>query len=80
MIPVTTRTKTDNPKIVFAGVDAGAKILVELTGEPAGSAAAATMYQKKSATAWNTQRVTRICPYRIALIPFICYSAEPHLT
>jgi hypothetical protein len=48
---VTDSTNIDNPKIVRAGVDAGAKILVELTGEPADSAAAATMHQNKSATA-----------------------------
>jgi hypothetical protein len=38
---VTASTKKDNPKIDFAGVDAGAKMLVELKGEPEGWAAAA---------------------------------------
>jgi hypothetical protein len=53
MIAVTTSTKTDNPKIVLAGVEAGAKIFVELSGEAAGAAAgeaaiAAATYQKKN--------------------------------
>jgi hypothetical protein len=40
-------TKRDNPKIIFAGVDAGAKIFVELIGKRAGSpAATAAMAQK----------------------------------
>src|SRR5437016_5853880 len=30
MVPVTTRTKTDRPKMASAGVEAGAKILVEV--------------------------------------------------
>src|SRR5215467_4330444 len=34
MSPVTASTNMDNPKIVFAGVVAGAKMFVELTGEP----------------------------------------------
>jgi hypothetical protein len=43
-------TNIDNPKIVCAGVDAGAKIFVELTGEAAGwVAAAAAMDQKRKA-------------------------------
>jgi hypothetical protein len=33
MTTVTASTKMDNPKLVFAGVDAGAKIFVELTGD-----------------------------------------------
>jgi len=42
----------DKPKMVFAGVVAGAKIFVELKGEPAGSAAAAkaTQQNKKANT------------------------------
>lgn len=32
MAPVTASTNTDNPKIDFAGVDAGAKIFVGLQG------------------------------------------------
>jgi hypothetical protein len=47
MTPVTESTKRDNPKIVFAGVEAGAKIFVELNGEVAGSAAAATVMDNK---------------------------------
>jgi hypothetical protein len=47
MAPVTESTKMDNPKIVFAGVEAGAKIFVELNGEVAGSAAAAAAMDKK---------------------------------
>lgn len=38
---VTASTNADNPKIDFAGVVSGAKILVELRGEPEGWAAAA---------------------------------------
>jgi hypothetical protein len=75
MIPVNTSTKTDNPKIVFAGVDAGAKIFVELNGEPAGSAAAAAAtYQKKNANTCSTPRMTECFSFRIAMIPaFICW-------
>lgn len=37
--------------MVFAGVEEGSKIFVELNGEPAGSAAAAAMYKQMSAHA-----------------------------
>jgi hypothetical protein len=48
MSPVTERTSRDNPKIIFAGVDAGAKIFVELSGKVAGSAAARATDQKRN--------------------------------
>jgi len=38
----------DNPKMLFAGVDAGAKIFVELNGAFAGSANAADAHQNKN--------------------------------
>jgi hypothetical protein len=46
MSPVTVSTNMDKPKMVFAGVVAGAKIFVELKGEPAGSEAAAKATQQ----------------------------------
>src|SRR5215831_547636 len=47
--PVTTSTNSDNPKMLFAGVDAGAKIFVELNGAFAGSANAADAHQNMNA-------------------------------
>jgi hypothetical protein len=46
--PVTMRTNSDNPKMLFAGVDAGAKIFVELKGACAGTANAADAHHNKS--------------------------------
>src|SRR5215470_1790269 len=46
--PVTTSTNSDNPKMLFAGVDAGAKIFVGLNGAFAGSANAADARQNKN--------------------------------
>jgi len=45
MAPVTISTNTDNPKIDFAGVDAGAKMFVGLEGR-AGSAKANAVLPK----------------------------------
>jgi hypothetical protein len=55
----------DKPKIVLAGVDAGAKILVELTGESAVAEAATAMKQNKSAKIRIARRLAELCRYRI---------------
>src|SRR6516162_3377228 len=44
-------TNTDNPKMVFAGVDAGAKMFVELNGAFAEAANAADADQRRNASA-----------------------------
>jgi hypothetical protein len=54
----------DNPKMVFAGVDAGAKIFVELNGE-SGAAVAAAMKQYNRAKFRIPLRVVELCPYRM---------------
>src|SRR5215467_8304873 len=46
--PVTTSTNSDNPKMAFAGVDAGAKMFVELNGASAASANAADAHQNRN--------------------------------
>jgi hypothetical protein len=64
----------DNPKMVFAGVDAGAKIFVELSGELAGSAAATTIDQNRNTNILAAHRMTVFSPDRIcAFPPFIRY-------
>jgi hypothetical protein len=65
MTPVTESTKIDNPKMVFAGVDAGAKILVELSGGLAGSAAAAAAIDQRNTNVSTARRMTGFCPDRI---------------
>jgi hypothetical protein len=55
----------DKPKIVLAGVDAGAKILVELTGESAVAEAATAMKQNKSAKIRSALRLAELCRCRI---------------
>src|SRR6266567_8788988 len=76
MIPVKISTKTDNPKIVFAGVEDGAKMLVELNGEAVGpAAAAAVIHQKKDADIDSALSRPGYCPFRIVLLPaFICHT------
>ena len=61
---VTASTKMDKPKMVFAGVDAGAKIFVELNGE-SGAAAAAAMKQNNDARVLIALLVAELCPCRI---------------
>jgi hypothetical protein len=56
----------DKPKMVFAGVDAGAKIFVELDGE-SGAAAAAATKQSKTAKILIAFRVAELCPRRIVI-------------
>jgi hypothetical protein len=51
----------DKPKMVWAGVDAGAKIFVELNGE----AAAAAMKQYNRAKFRIPLRVAELFPYRM---------------
>jgi hypothetical protein len=49
MSPVTLSTNIDKPKIVFAGVVAGAKIFVELKGTPVVAALASAVKQNNNA-------------------------------
>jgi hypothetical protein len=51
--------------MVFAGVDAGAKIFVELTGEPGVAAAATAMKQNNNAKVRIALRVAELCRCRI---------------
>src|SRR5215468_6440229 len=60
MIPVITSTNMDSPKIVLAGVVAGAKMLVELTRSAAKSAD-----RKSSASMASARHTIEICPCRI---------------
>jgi hypothetical protein len=55
----------DKPKMVFAGVDAGAKMFVELNGEAAAAAAAAVMKQYNRAKFRIPLRVAELFPYRM---------------
>jgi hypothetical protein len=55
----------DKPKMVFAGVDAGAKMFVELNGESAAAAAATAMKQYNRAKVRIPLRVVELCPYRM---------------
>jgi hypothetical protein len=54
----------DKPKMVFAGVDAGAKIFVELSGE-SGAAAAAAMKQNSNTRLLVALRAAEFFPCRI---------------
>jgi hypothetical protein len=54
----------DKPKMVWAGVDAGAKIFVELNGE-SGAAAAVAMKQYNRAKFRIPLRVAELFPYRM---------------
>jgi len=55
----------DKPKMVFAGVDAGAKIFVELNGEAGAAAAATAMKQYNRAKFRIPFRVAELFPYRM---------------
>jgi hypothetical protein len=61
MAAVRASTNMDKPKIVFAGVDAGAKILVELIGESAVAEAATTTKQNKNAKIRIAVRLAELC-------------------
>ena len=63
MTAVTASTNMDKPKIVFAGVDAGAKIFVELNGESGAAAAAVATKQKRPATFRSARLVAGLHPY-----------------
>jgi hypothetical protein len=65
MSPVIESTKRENPKIVLAGADAGAKIFVELSGKLAGSAAATAIDQNRNMNTSTARRMTGFCPDRI---------------
>jgi len=56
----------DNPKMVFAGVDAGAKIFVELNVEPGVAAAATAMKQTNNAKIRIALCVAELCRCRIS--------------
>jgi hypothetical protein len=78
MTPVTESTKTDNPKIVFAGVEAGEKIFVELNREAAGSAAARAMELARNVIISSARRMIEVCSNRIRLsLIFHSLLAEP---
>ena len=62
MTAVTASTNRDKPKMVFAGVEAGAKIFVELNGESGAAAAVATKL-KKPATFRRARPVAELRPY-----------------
>jgi hypothetical protein len=76
MSVVTASTNIDKPKMVFAGVDAGAKILVELNGKSC-SAAAAAMKQNNNPRILIALRVAELCPSSISIqkethrLPFV---------
>jgi hypothetical protein len=55
----------DKPKMVLAGVDAGAKMFVDLNGEPGVAAAATAVKQHNSATMTIALRVAWLCWCRI---------------
>jgi hypothetical protein len=55
----------DKPKMVFAGVDAGAKIFVELNGEPGVAAPATAMKQTNNAKIRIVLYVADLCGCRI---------------
>ena len=55
----------DKPKIVFAGVDAGAKMLVELNGESAVAEAASAVKQNKKAKIRIALPLAELCRCRI---------------
>src|SRR5579872_58937 len=64
MTAVMVSTNMDKPKMVFAGVDAGAKIFVELNGE-LGMAADAAMEQNSNARLLVALRVAQLFPCRM---------------
>ena len=82
MTAVTASTNMDKPKMVFAGVDAGEKIFVELNGE-SGAAAAAAMTQNHNAGNLIALRVAELCPCRIFIqeephrLPFVWRCGHP---
>jgi len=55
----------DKPKMVLAGVDAGAKMLVELTGKSDVAAAAIVMKQNNKAKIRIAPGRAELCAYRI---------------
>ena len=55
----------DKPKIVFAGVDAGAKVFVELKGRQVVAALATTRMQNNDARTLIAHRVVELCRCRI---------------
>jgi hypothetical protein len=55
----------DKPKMAFAGVDAGAKMFVELRGEPGEAAPATVMKEINNATSLIASRVVELCRCRI---------------
>ena len=50
MSAVTVSTNMERPKMVFAGVDAGAKIFAELNGNPVVAALASVVTQNNNAS------------------------------
>jgi hypothetical protein len=65
MSAVTASTNMDKSKMVFAGVDAGAKIFVELTGDPGVAAAPNAIKQSDNAKIRIALRVAEFCRCRI---------------
>jgi hypothetical protein len=72
----------DKPKMVLAGVDAGAKMLVELTGEPDVAAAAIVIKQNNNAKIRIAPGRAELCAYRIfhtkrVLSAAVCLKVSP---
>jgi hypothetical protein len=68
----------DKPKMVFAGVEAGAKIFVELNGESGAAAAASALKQKRHAKFFAAFFVAELFPCRMfhksrARIETVCW-------
>ena len=61
MIAVTANTNMDRPKMAFAGVDAGAKILVELNGDSVAAAADTARKEKINAKIRASLCVAKLC-------------------
>jgi hypothetical protein len=57
-------TNIDKSKMAFAGVDAGAKMFVELKGE-SGAAAAAIVKKQKRHAPCNVRLLAELYPYRM---------------
>lgn len=66
MTEVTASTNMDKPKMVFAGVDAGAKMFVELTGGPGTAAAPIARKPHNNKKIQTAVRGAELCWCRIS--------------
>jgi hypothetical protein len=71
MIALMTSTNTDKLKMVFAGVDSGAKILVRPVEEAAVFAAAVARKQSNNPNVWIPLRMIGLFVRRIFVDPLL---------